>query len=695
MIGRDAMQAASICCILVLTLPCLVHSAPTNLEETTALAEEDYKDYGYAAESTGCYYNYEHYEEGDRIVTNEPCLNCTCRNRMLMCYLRVCPFTRAIGQDCTVTKSPDQCCPVITCPEVPVQLITSSTTTELPASTTAVGYVDDYGCTMEDNKFYADGAKVPSNPDKPCELCYCIRNKTACVMLECTLQIEGCQPVYEEGVCCPVRYDCDQPAQLDDASSSTAGTTTGLVFTTTPAGSLDCYHGGAIYHDGESIPNSDRPCEHCYCVRGDIVCAVQDCGQPLKGKDCTPNPIPAGQCCPTTYECPNSTASTNKEPELDSTTIATITGFETNELTPPEGTQIDDQPNTENDNEGLPHISDDLGIEHDGIPIHHDEEETSPAEIEPEHDGHQDETHTDTPEPSANDIQETSSASFSTESATPIDQSTNAAIEDSSGNENEHAVEAEQNHTPSEDATTVNNEDNVEKDQAVTPHAVEEGPTTVNDASNMNTLNDRLANVNNNDASNTDTNDQAVESATTASTEVSSPSGNEETSPDNVHSDNVSSDESSSVSPSQNTDQAVESATTVSADDPIIGEQETSSVASEQSENVTPSADQGSLLVENESTATSNAEPTGTVSPTADDESPPTSISHETPESADKTETSETPASINQDESSTAAASISQDESSTAAAINSQDESSTAAASSNQDESSTAAASIN
>lgn len=36
---------------------------------------------------------------------------------MLMCYLRVCPFTRAIGQDCTVTKSPDQCCPVITCPE--------------------------------------------------------------------------------------------------------------------------------------------------------------------------------------------------------------------------------------------------------------------------------------------------------------------------------------------------------------------------------------------------------------------------------------------------------------------------------------------------------------------------------------------------------------------------------------------------
>lgn len=71
----------------------------------------------FCLDPNGCYYNYQHYEEGDRIVTNEPCLNCTCHNRMLMCYLRVCPFSKAIGQDCTVQKSPDQCCPVISCPE--------------------------------------------------------------------------------------------------------------------------------------------------------------------------------------------------------------------------------------------------------------------------------------------------------------------------------------------------------------------------------------------------------------------------------------------------------------------------------------------------------------------------------------------------------------------------------------------------
>lgn len=60
---------------------------------------------------------FQHYDEGDRIITNEPCLNCTCQDAMLMCFLKVCPFTKPIGQDCTIEKRPDQCCPIITCPE--------------------------------------------------------------------------------------------------------------------------------------------------------------------------------------------------------------------------------------------------------------------------------------------------------------------------------------------------------------------------------------------------------------------------------------------------------------------------------------------------------------------------------------------------------------------------------------------------
>lgn len=140
-------------------------------------------------------------------MTSEPCLNCTCHNRMLMCYLKVCPFTKAIGQDCTVEKRPDQCCPVITCPEVPVQLLTSTTSAPAGSDSTELGFHDNYGCHV-DERFYADGAMLPVDHHNPCELCYCIRNRTTCVMQECTLRVAGCKPVYQPGVCCPIKYDC-------------------------------------------------------------------------------------------------------------------------------------------------------------------------------------------------------------------------------------------------------------------------------------------------------------------------------------------------------------------------------------------------------------------------------------------------------------------------------------------------------
>lgn len=231
-------------------------------------------------------------------MTSEPCLNCTCHNRMLMCYLKVCPFTKAIGQDCTVEKRPDQCCPVITCSEVPVQLLTS--TTSAPDST-EVGFHDNYGCHVDD-RFYADGAMLPLDHHNPCELCYCIRNRTTCVMQECTLRVAGCKPVYQPGVCCPIKYNCE----YDEEPSTTVGPTPGLIMTTTlPPGVLpQCYYEDKVYEDGDLI-YSTQPCQHCYCFRGEIACAVQNCGTPMQahGKNCTALPPPEGECCPTTYQC--------------------------------------------------------------------------------------------------------------------------------------------------------------------------------------------------------------------------------------------------------------------------------------------------------------------------------------------------------------------------------------------------------
>ena len=73
----------------------------------------------------GCYYNGLRYSEGEQIVTNEPCLNCTCHNQMLMCFLKVCPFIKPIGKHCVVEKKPDQCCPTIMCPQGKILLLTS------------------------------------------------------------------------------------------------------------------------------------------------------------------------------------------------------------------------------------------------------------------------------------------------------------------------------------------------------------------------------------------------------------------------------------------------------------------------------------------------------------------------------------------------------------------------------------------
>ncbi|KAL7293954.1 hypothetical protein TKK_0012534 [Trichogramma kaykai] len=279
--------------VVLLLVISSTYSAPVQETETTQIAEYD----------GGCYYNNQRYQEGARIITNEPCLNCTCHNRMLQCYLRVCPFTKAIGQDCMVEKRPDQCCPVITCPEVLVQLLTSTTSApskELPGSTD-VGFPDTYGCNV-DERFYADGAQMPFDPRNPCELCYCIRNKTTCLMQQCTLSVAGCKPVYQDGICCPVKYNCE----YEDMD-----TTPGLIMTTTLAPREEppqCDHEGKMYEDGELI-YTIQPCQHCYCLHGKIACAVQECEKPMEfhGKNCTALPPLDSNCCPTYHCAPDNT----------------------------------------------------------------------------------------------------------------------------------------------------------------------------------------------------------------------------------------------------------------------------------------------------------------------------------------------------------------------------------------------------
>lgn len=96
------------------------------------------------------------------------------------------------------------------------------------------------------------------------------------------------------------------PTEYDEDLATTVEPTPGLIMTTTmaPGVTPQCFHEGKVYEDGDLI-YSTQPCQHCYCFRGDIACAVQNCGTPMKthGKNCTALPPPEGKCCPETYQC--------------------------------------------------------------------------------------------------------------------------------------------------------------------------------------------------------------------------------------------------------------------------------------------------------------------------------------------------------------------------------------------------------
>ena len=78
----------------------------------------------------------------------------------------------------------------------------------------------------------------------------------------------------------------------------------GGVTTSKAPAQTGCYMHGAYYANGADIVTED-PCEHCYCLNGDVVCAIQECMGPLEGRtdNCEAMAPPPGQCCPAEYKC--------------------------------------------------------------------------------------------------------------------------------------------------------------------------------------------------------------------------------------------------------------------------------------------------------------------------------------------------------------------------------------------------------
>ena len=95
--------------------------------------------------------------------------------------------------------------------------------------------------------------------------------------------------------------------ETNETSSNALSSTLPPLLLTTTINKNDpgCFYKGHQYDEGALI-ESDEACEHCYCMKGNLVCAVRNCGAPLENHgNCRAVPNSKNQCCPETYECDN------------------------------------------------------------------------------------------------------------------------------------------------------------------------------------------------------------------------------------------------------------------------------------------------------------------------------------------------------------------------------------------------------
>ncbi|ROT82433.1 hypothetical protein C7M84_024392 [Penaeus vannamei] len=164
-----------------------------------------------------------------------------------------------------------------------VPAIDTGITTDAPTAETATVLPEDSSMCYVNGTSYSNNSIVPAYT--PCqESCRCINGAVSCKLVACPPAPPAflrCTSAPVEGECCP-SHTCP-PVKPDT--------------TETPG----CVSDGVQYYDGEFVPSSDL-CSDCYCLGGEVICAILECPQP-QGQNCTAVERPLGSCCPTKYEC--------------------------------------------------------------------------------------------------------------------------------------------------------------------------------------------------------------------------------------------------------------------------------------------------------------------------------------------------------------------------------------------------------
>ncbi|KAB0795125.1 hypothetical protein PPYR_11964 [Photinus pyralis] len=238
------------------------------------------------AVTADCWFENERHKEGQEVPTTESCLNCTCSQGTLVCYLRVCPkFPNPPPSGCIALHRHKTCCPELVCTDNPAgnRIEARSDTFQIPT-----GHKKLMGnVCIANGTVYGPGSAMGTS--SLCEYCYCIGGEQTCIKPKCLLSLEGCTPIFEKHNCCPVRYNCT-------GFYAPTSTTTQM-----PHWRSTCAVGGVQYEEGSKVVGiGHSACDNCYCIRGILRCEPLSCAPAILG--CIPVVKP-GQCCPESYNC--------------------------------------------------------------------------------------------------------------------------------------------------------------------------------------------------------------------------------------------------------------------------------------------------------------------------------------------------------------------------------------------------------
>jgi hypothetical protein len=81
---------------------------------------------------------------------------------------------------------------------------------------------EEEGVCIQGGTIYREGSAMSSST--LCSYCYCIEGREKCVKPKCLLPLKGCEPVFVDSTCCPIRYNCDGKLSSPKYSTKSANT---------------------------------------------------------------------------------------------------------------------------------------------------------------------------------------------------------------------------------------------------------------------------------------------------------------------------------------------------------------------------------------------------------------------------------------------------------------------------------------